>query len=201
MTTQSQYIEIIKKIIKHEQTARRTCFTIKYFKMFRNLQKRDITDDEVFSFLSLCLKKNITVAMHQESGFKEAIIPQVNAEKDYIAFIIQFQKYENRRKHVLTYSFKLACHHGKVFIIKEFLKYRWGSKGKPHFFLDYSKKRGHTGINKTDSTRQVVWAEDCLALKALGQDDKRYPVINFIHTLLETWLEDQLKQLELSHAH
>lgn len=200
MTTQSQYIEIIKKIIKYEQIVQTTCFKVTYFKLFRNSQKRNVTDDEVFSFLSCCFKKNITVAMNQESGFKEAIIPQVNAEKDYISFIIQFQKYENRRKHVLTYSFKLACHHGKVFIIKEFLKYRWGSKGKPHFFLDYSKKRGHIGINTTDSTRQVVWAEDCLALKALGQD-KRYPVINFIHTLLETWLENELKKLELSHAH
>ena len=116
MTTQSQYIEIIKKIIKHEQTAREICFKIKYF-ISKELQKQNVASQKVENFLDTCLKENVTVA-----------------------------------------------------------------------------------VNKTDSTRQVVWAEDCLALKALGQD-KRYPVINFIHTLLETWLENELKKLELSHAH
>ncbi len=161
---------------------------------------------KVFSFLSTCLKENVTVAVNREGGFKEVITRNSNPEKDLIEFEIKFRNFEQREKSPLaTYHLKIGFSRGKVFIEREVLKYRRGTSGKPWHFLDYSRGRGFATKNDYDRERwnaeeeredQALGAEDVLALKGLGQFE-RYKTIKSFRTLLEQWLVSNLQNEEM----
>jgi len=163
---------------------------------------------KVFSFLSTCLKENVTVAVNREGGFKEVITRNCHPEKDFMEFEIKFRNFEQREKSPLaTYHLKIGFNRGKVFIEKEVLKYRRGRTGKPWHFLDYSKGKGYATINEQDYDRgewkveekreeQPLGAEDILALKGLGQFE-RYKTIKSFRTLLEQWLVSNLQNEEM----
>jgi len=163
---------------------------------------------KVFSFLSTCLKENVTVAVNREGGFKEVITRNSHPEKDFIEFEIKFRNFEQGEKSPLaTYHLKIGFNRGKVFIKKEVLKYRRGRNGKPWHFLDYSKGKGFATKNEPDEEQerskakeereeQPLGAEDILALKGLGQFE-RYKTIKSFRTLLEQWLVSNLQNEEM----
>jgi predicted ATPase len=163
---------------------------------------------KVFSFLSICLKENVTVAVNREGGFKEVINRNSNPEKDFIEFEIKFRNFEQAEKSPLvTYHLKIGFDRGKVFIEKEVLKYRRGRSGKPWHFLDYSRGIGSAikneqdydqsaGKAKKEREEQPLGAEDILALKGLGQFE-RYKTIKSFRTLLEQWLVSNLQNEEM----
>jgi len=163
---------------------------------------------KVFSFLSTCLKENVTVAVNREGGFKEVITRNSNPEKDFIEFEIKFRNFEQSEKSPLvTYHLKIGFNRGKVFIEKEVLKYRRGRSGKPWHFLDYSRGKGFGTRNEPDEEQngskakeereeQPLGAEDVLALKGLGQFE-RYKTIKSFRTLLEQWLVSNLQNEEM----
>ncbi len=163
---------------------------------------------KVFSFLSTCLKENVTVAVNREGGFKEVITRNCHPEKDFIEFEIKFRNFEQREKSPLvTYHLKIGFNRGKVFIEKEVLKYRRGRSGKPWHFLDYSRGIGSAIKNEQDYDQkpwkakeereeQPLGAEDILALKGLGQFE-RYKTIKSFRTLLEQWLVSNLQNEEM----
>jgi len=196
---------------------------VKNFRLYKNLQVTDLqrlnvflgsngsgktTLFKVFSFLSTCLKENVTVAVNREGGFKEVITRNSNPEKDCIEFEIKFRNFEQAEKSPLvTYHLKIGFNRGKVFIEKEVLKYRRGRHGKPWHFLDYSRGIGSAIKNEEDydlkpwkakeeREEQPLGAEDVLALKGLGQF-KRYKTIKSFRTLLEQWLVSNLQNEEM----
>jgi predicted ATPase len=196
---------------------------VKNFRLYKNLQVTDLqrlnvflgangsgktTLFKVFSFLSTCLKENVTVAVNREGEFKEVITRNSNPEKDFLEFEIKFRNFEQGEKSPLvTYQLKIGFHRGKVFIEKEILKYRRGRRGKPWHFLDYSKGMGSAIKNEQDYDQkhwnakeereeQALGAEDILALKGLGQFE-RYKTIKIFRTLLEQWLVSNLQNEEM----
>jgi len=139
---------------------------VKNFRLYKDLHVTDLqrlnvflgangsgktTFFKVFSFLSTCLKENVTVAVNREGGFKEVITRNSNPEKDFIEFEIKFRNFEEGDKSPLvTYHLKIGFNRGKVFIEKEVLKYRRGRSGKPWHFLDYSRGIGSAIKNEQD---------------------------------------------------
>ena len=196
---------------------------VKNFRLYKNLHVTNLqrlnvflgangsgktTLFKVFSFLATCLKENVTVAVNREGGFKEVITRNSDPEKDFIEFEIKFRNFEQGTKSPLvTYYLKIGFNKGKVFIEREILKYRRGSKGKPWHFLDYSKGVGSAIKNQQDydiepwkfkekREEMPLDAEDILALKGLGQFE-RYKTIKSFRTLLEQWLVSNLQNEEM----
>jgi predicted ATPase len=196
---------------------------VKNFRLYKDLQLTNLqrlnvflgangsgktTLFKVFSFLSTCLKENVTVAVNREGGFKEVITRNSNPEKDFIEFEIKFRNFAQGEKSPLaTYQLKIGFKRGKVFIEKEVLKYRRGRHGKPWHFLDYSKGKGSAIKNeqaydqkpwnaKEEREEQPLGAEDILALKGLGQFE-RYKTIKSFRILLEQWLVSNLQNEEM----
>jgi len=196
---------------------------VKNFRLYKNLLVTDLqrfnvflgangsgktTLFKVFSFLSTCLKENVTVAVNREGGFKEVITRNSHPEKDFIEFEIKFRNFEQGEKSPLvTYQLKIGFNRGKVFIEKEVLKYRRGRSGKPWHFLDYSRGIGSAIKNEQDYDQeawrateereeQPLGAEDILALKGLGQFE-RYKTIRSFRTLLEQWLVSDLQNEQM----
>ncbi|OQW90533.1 MAG: chromosome segregation protein SMC [Beggiatoa sp. IS2] len=159
---------------------------------------------KVFSFLAICLKENVTVAVNREGGFKEVITRGCDPQKNFIAFEIKFRNFEEGAKSPLvTYELKIGFEQGKTFIEREILKYRRGQRGKPWHFLDYSRGMGSAIKNEQDYGKvteeredQLLGAEDILALKGLGQFE-RYKTIKNFRTLLEKWLISNLQNEEM----
>jgi predicted ATPase len=191
---------------------------VKNFRLYKDLHVTDLqrlnvflgangsgktTLFKVFSFLSTCLKENVTVAVNREGGFKEVI--SRNSDKDFIEFEIKFRNFEQGEKSPLvTYHLKIGFNKVKVFIEKEVLKSRRGPSGKPWHFLDYSRGKGSAIKNEQDYEAgkeekredQPLGAEDILALKGLGQFE-RYKTIKSFRTLLEQWLVSNLQNEEM----
>lgn len=108
---------------------------------------------KVFSFLSTCLKENVTVAVNREGGFKEVINRNCDPEKNFIEFEIKFRNFEQGEKSPLvTYHL--------IFIEKEVLKYRRGRSGKPWHFLDYSRGIGSAIKNEQDYDQEAGKAHE-----------------------------------------
>jgi len=196
---------------------------VKNFKLYKDLQVKDLqrlnvflgangsgktTFFKIFSFLSTCLKENVTVAINREGGFKEVITRNSDPEKDLIEFEIKFRNFEEgERSPLVTYELKIGSERGKVFVERETLKYRRGIKGKPWHFLDYSRGIGSAIKNEEDYEQkpwnaqeereeQPLGAEDVLALKGLGQF-KHYKTIKSFRILLEQWLVSNLQNEEM----
>jgi len=192
---------------------------VKNFKLYKELNLTDLqkfnvflgangsgksTLFKVFSFLAICLKENVTVAVNREGGFKEVMTRGCDPQKDFIEFEIKFRNFEEGTKSPLvTYELKIGFEQGKIFIAREVLKYRRGQRGKPWHFLDYSKGTGSAikneqeyGKAKEKREEQPLGAEDILALKGLGQFE-RYRTIKSFRTLLEKWLVSNLQNEEM----
>jgi len=196
---------------------------VKNFKLYKDLQVTDLqrlnvflgangsgktTFFKIFSFLSTCLRENVTVAVNREGGFKEVITRNSDPEKDLIEFEIKFRNFEDGEKSSLaTYELKIGFNRGKIFVDREILKYRRGIKGKPWHFLDYSRGVGSAIKNEQDYEQkpwnaqekreeQPLGAEDVLALKGLGQF-KHYKTIKSFRILLEQWLVSNLQNEEM----
>jgi predicted ATPase len=92
---------------------------VKNFKLYKELQVTDLqrlnvflgangsgktTFFKIFSFLSTCLRENVTVAVNREGGFKEVITRNSDPEKDLIEFEIKFRNFEENKKSPLVLS-------------------------------------------------------------------------------------------------
>ncbi len=194
---------------------------VRNFKLYKNLHVRGLqqlnvflgangsgktTFFKIFSFLSTCLRENVTVAVNREGGFKEVMTRGGDIHNDLIEFEIKFRNFEENEKSPLaTYELKIGFDQGKLFVSKEVLKYRRGASGQPWHFLDYSRGEGHAVKNEMDYGKtgvteeredQPLGAEDILALKGLGQFE-RYKTIRSFRILLEQWLVSNLQNEEM----
>lgn len=161
---------------------------------------------DVFGFLSDALQQNVTIALNKRGGFAEVITRGCDVVKDLIKFEIKFRDtHKNKHSPLVTYLLHIGFRNGRVYIIREILKYRrWqgGKKGgKPWHFLDFSEGTGTAVINEADYGKegikeqrmeQKVTSPDILAIKGLGQFEQ-FGVVSKFRELLEKWYVSNFK--------
>lgn len=147
---------------------------------------------DVFAFLGDALKHNVRTAINRRGGFKQVISRQSSGN---IAFEIKFRV--GKGEPLATYSLAIGEEKGEVYVEKERLQYKRGSKGRgrPYKFLDFSRGKGSAIINEEDFKNRTETFEeqreeqelddkDILAIKGLGQF-KCYKVVSAFRDLLE----------------
>ena len=187
---------------------------IQHYKVFKNLKIDNLpklitiiglngvgksTFFDIFSFLSDCLKDNVTIALSLRGGFNEVITRELDPHKNSILIELKFRTPENfKNKHapIITYTLEIIQNtENKIIVHKELLKYRRGRKGKPWHFIDFSDGEGESIANEDkyedeNSTEQKEFQKlaspDILAIKGLGQFEK-YKVISTFRNMLENW--------------
>ena len=182
--------------------------TIKNYKVFRNVEIRDLprvcvfvgkngvgktTLFDIFAFLGDALKSNVSTAINKRGGFKQVISRE---STDNIVFEIKFRMAKNEP--LATYLLEIGEEKGEIHIEKERLQYKRGSKGRgrPYRFLDFHRGRGSAISNEEEFDKRREFEErreeqelddkDILAIKGLGQF-KRYRIVSAFRDLLERW--------------
>ncbi|MGH7295031.1 MAG: AAA family ATPase, partial [Polyangiaceae bacterium] len=106
---------------------------------------------------------------------------------------------------LITYELSIDEEAGRPVVVREVLRYRRGSKGRPWSFLDFSRGVGAAVTNEmdevTDETQltrenETLRSPDLLAIKALAQFE-RFPAAMAIGTLIENW---HLSDFHISRA-
>jgi len=189
---------------------------VKNFKVFRDLNLSGLsplnvflgangvgksTLFKVFGFLSDALRNNVTVAINREGGYRE-VLTRGCIMDDPISFEIQFRAPdEQNRSPLVTYELAIGWHQGKAVVLKEVLRYRRGSHGKPFDFLKFERGQGDVITNEREIDQgqkveerehQVLESSDILAIKGFGQL-QRYPIISSFRKLLEGWVVSSLQ--------
>jgi predicted ATPase len=164
---------------------------IKNYKVFKDVELRDLSDMavflgangagkttlfDVFGFLGTALQHNVKTAINRRGGFKEVISRGCEGE---ISFEIKFRN--TTKAPLITYELSIGLDERKQPVItKECLRYRRGQHGKPYKFLDFSLGKGMAIVNEEDfetekqnfkeeREEQTLDAPDILAIKGLGQ--------------------------------
>ncbi|MCK5717462.1 MAG: hypothetical protein KAH77_08235 [Thiomargarita sp.] len=195
-------MKILKEDIKlQNKTKIKQQIKVKNFRIFHNsytidLEKPNVAHQKISNFLSTCLTENVTVAVNNEGGFKEAMLPNANPEKDYIEFEIKWRRSKPGQKiFYLIYILKIGCKQGKVFIAKETLTVRYGYKGMLAYVLNYSMGSGYISKNGyvqnifEEREEVALEADDILALKVLGQIEC-YQNIKFFKNIFNSYLSN-----------
>ncbi len=179
---------------------------IQNYKVFRNVEVRDIpnmavflgkngvgktTFFDVFGFLHDCLNSNIKSALAKRGGFREVISRDQTGD---IEFTIKFRP--SLDEPLITYEVSIGLDElGKAVVKKETLRFRRGQKGSPWKVLDFSYGEGiaaegqlnsYKDVNLATRRRQKLDSPDILAIKGLGQF-KEFEAVSTFRRLIEDW--------------
>jgi|GEM_PF-1587400 len=141
------------------------CLKLKNFKVFRNIEMKDIprfcvlvgangtgksTLFDVFGFLKDCLTFNITRAFQSRGGFKEVVSRGHDTES--IVIELQFRMPNSNVERLVTYHLEIGTEGGRPVVDREILRYKRGAYGSPYHFRDemgdvlpYFRCYGHGG--------------------------------------------------------
>jgi predicted ATPase len=182
---------------------------IKNFKAFKNAEMKNIprfcvivgangsgktTLFNVFGFLKDALSTDVKSAVNKRGGFNEVISRGCSGN---IEFEIKFRAKDSYKNNpIITYFLSISNENNKVFVNKEVLKYRRGTKGQPWEFLKFSNGKGTAVINEQmlDSTNekdlkredQSLKSNTILAIKGLAQFEK-FPAVIALSNLIDNW--------------
>lgn len=179
-------------------------FSIKNFRVFRNVEFRNVPDVcilvgrngtgkstvfDAFSFLKDSLTLNVTKALNKRGGFSEVV---TRGETGPIEFEVKFREAGGR---LATYTLRIGQDGPKGVVLKEVLKFRRGQSGAPWHFIDFSNGSG-TAISNEEQygeehvearrEEQSLESSDILAIKGLGQF-QRFKVVSDFRRLIENW--------------
>lgn len=179
---------------------------IQNYKVFRNVEVRDIpnmavflgrngvgktTFFDVFGFLHDCLNSNVKSALAKRGGFREVISRDQTGD---IEFTIKFRPALDEP--LITYEVSIGLDElGKAVVKKETLRFRRGQKGSPWKVLDFSygegiaaegKLNSYEDVNLATRRRQKLDSPDILAIKGLGQF-KEFEAVSTFRRLIEDW--------------
>jgi len=181
---------------------------VKNFRAFKDVELRDIprfavivgangtgksTLFSIFGFLREAMTSNVTTALGRlggSRGFEE--VRSRNAEGP-IEIALKFR--ESNSRPLVTYELVIEEKAGRVVVMREILKYRRGSGGKPWHFLDLAEGRGEAVTNEVDEVQkeedlarkpQVLKSPDLLAIKGLAQFEQ-FPAAVALGNLIERW--------------
>jgi predicted ATPase len=194
---------------------------LKNFRAFREVHLKDIpgfcvlvgangtgksTLFSTFAFLRDAMASNVTAALSRlggSRGFKE--VRSRNAEGPIeIELKIRADVKAGEPK-LITYELAIDEEHGRPVVLRERLKYRRGSKGRPWHFIDFARGTGEAVTNELDAVadeqqlkreQQTLKSPDILAIKALAQFE-RFPAAVALGTLIENW---HLSDFHISRA-
>lgn len=148
---------------------------------------------DVFGFLRDCLTSNVQKALQTRGGFKEVL--SRNFEEEVIEIEIQFHLDISGYERLVTYMLEVGLESSKPIILREVLRYKRGSSGKPFHFLDFVKGKGFAVTNEEDFSKQdeelhrdeqELDSPTILAIKGLGQF-KEFKAANAFRQFIENW--------------
>ncbi len=148
---------------------------------------------DVFGFLKDCLTYNVTRAFQSRGGFTEVV--SRNHKDENIVIELQFRMLITDVERLVTYHLEIGTKKGRPVVEREILRYKRGSYGSPHHFLDFSFGEGYAitneeDFNKTDEElereTQRLDSENVLAIKGLGQF-RRFKAASAFRQLIENW--------------
>ena len=181
---------------------------LKNFKAFRNVNMRRIpslcvligangtgksTLFSLFGFLKDALTTNVNTALIKLGGSRG--FDEVRSRNSNGPIEIDLKFREKSDSPLITYFLQIDKKDGKVFVARETLKYRRGSKGQPWYFLDFSQGEGTAVINEFDDFTDVkqltrenqrLKSSDILAIKGLANFE-RFPAVIALAELIENW--------------
>jgi len=181
---------------------------LKNFKVFRNVEMRDIPRFcvivgangtgksslfKVFAFLKEAFSTNIQTALMRLGGGRGFQEVRTRGERGNIEIELKFREDEN--KPLITYFLSIGEENGAAVIEREILKYRRRSKGQPWHFLDFSRGEGWAVTNEMANVvdeadlqrdNQKLRSPDILAVKGLAQFEK-FPAVMALGSLIEKW--------------
>ena len=144
---------------------------------------------DVILFLKDALQGTVKSAVTRRGGFREIVS---RGQHGPISITIKFRT-KNRR--LATYILEISHHDGQVFIEKEILRYRRGSRGRPWHFVDFSNGKGLAITNESvygqagaQEEREEFELGDpsTLAIKGLGQF-AGFPIVSEFRNMIEHW--------------
>lgn len=161
----------------------------------------------VFAFLRDAMASNVTTALARlggSRGFQEVRSRGSDGPIE-IELKIRTELGRKRGSKLITYELHIDEHGGRPVVVREILRYRRGSSGKPWRFLDFSLGVGEAVTNELDSVddesklsreAQTLKSPDILAIKGLAQFE-RFPAVVALGNLIENW---HLSDFHISRA-
>lgn len=194
---------------------------LKNFRAFRDVTLRDIPDFcvlvgangsgkstlfSVFAFLRDAMATNVTAALGRLGGSRGFQEVRSRGSEGPIEIELKIEADIGRsRSSVITYELSIDEERGRAVVVREVLKYRRGSRGRPWHFLDFSRGHGEAVTNELDRVEdesqlrresQTLKSPDILAIKGLAQFE-RFPAAVALGTLVENW---HLSDFHISRA-
>lgn len=194
---------------------------LKNFRAFRDVQMKDIPRFcvlvgangsgksslfSVFAFLRDAMASNVTVALARLGGSRGMQEVRSRGARGPIEIELKIRTdLGNKGSKLITYELHIDDEGGRPVVVREILRYRRGSSGKPWRFLDFSRGVGEAVTNELDSvddesklTRepQTLKSPDILAIKGLAQFE-RFPAVVALGNLIENW---HLSDFHISRA-
>ena len=194
---------------------------LKNFRAFRDVQMKDIPRFcvlvsangsgksslfSVFAFLRDAMASNVTVALARLGGSRGIQEVRSRGARGPIEIELKIRTdLGSRGSKLITYELHIDDEGGRPVVVREILRYRRGSSGRPWRFLDFSRGVGEAVTNELDSvddesqlTRepQTLKSPDILAIKGLAQFE-RFPAVVALGNLIENW---HLSDFHISRA-
>ena len=194
---------------------------LKNFRAFRDVTLRDLpkfcvlvgangsgksTLFSVFGFLRDAMNSNLTAALGRLGGNRG--VAEVRSRNSTGPIEIELKlrvALRQGKTNLITYELHIDEEDGHPVVLREVLKYRRGSSGKPWHFLDFSRGEGDAVTNELESVtdeqdlrreRQILKRKDILAIKGLAQFE-RFPAVVALGDLIENW---HLSDFHISRA-
>lgn len=160
----------------------------------------------VFGFLRDAMSSNVTAALGRLGGNRS--VAEVRSRDSAGPIEIELKLRVSLRpgkSNLITYELQIDEEDGRPFVLREILRYRRGSSGKPWHFLDFCRGEGDAVTNELESVtdeqdlereRQTLKRPDILAIKGLAQFE-RFPAVVALGDLIENW---HLSDFHISRA-
>lgn len=194
---------------------------LRNFRAFRDVVMKDIPDFcvlvgangtgkstlfSMFGFLRDSMSTNVAAALGRLGGSRGFNEVRSRGGTGPIEIELKIRADIGRsRSSLITYELAIDDVNGRPVVIREILKYRRGSSGKPWHFIDFSEGSGHAVTNELESVtdesqlkreHQVLRSPDILAIKGLAQFE-RFPAAVALGRLIENW---HLSDFHISRA-
>lgn len=181
---------------------------IKRFKLFKDIEIRDLSDMcvflgangsgktslfDVFGFLSDAMKNDLSAAISRRGGFKSVASKEHDGD---IEFEIQLRNNAagGKKQPLITYNLCVGLENSHPVAAKEILSCRQEQSDIPFELLSFSKGRGLAISNEEEyetgfrEKREELMLDspDILAIKGLGQF-RRFKTVSSLRRVSENW--------------
>jgi len=160
----------------------------------------------VFGFLRDAMTTNLTAALGKLGGSRGVSEVRSRNSDGPIEIELKFRtSLRPGSTNLITYEIQIDEEKGRPIVVREVLKYRRSSRGKPWHFLDFTRGEGEAVTNEMETVEdekdlvrehQTLKPPDILAIKGLAQFE-RFPAVVALGNLIENW---HLSDFHISRA-